>query len=167
MTLTQRGTLDVANSVAVYSSKVSIQRLSVVSVWSLDNVWFETDYGKKVNCFHLIITRLVLEVILTVRWTHTRPHNSAWSIWCRNCFTITFIPLRILLFYMQCAQGVTTFDGLTSFKFTVVHQPGPFINLMSALQFSMVLNFFLSFSLAFKNTTKRPNFNLESKCIMV
>lgn len=68
---------------------------------------------------------------------------------------------------MQCAQGVTTFDGLTSFKFTVVHQPGPFINLMSALQFSMVLNFFLSFSLAFKNTTKRPNFNLESKCIMV
>ena len=147
MILAQRGTLDVANSVAVYPSKVSSQQLSVVSVWSLDNVWFETDYGKKMNCFHLIITWSVLEVILTAHWTHihTRPHNSTWSKWCRNCFTVTFIPLRILLFYMQCGQGVTALDGLTSFKFTAVRQPGPFINLMSTLQFSTVLNFFLSF----------------------
>lgn len=54
------------------------------------------------------------------------------------------MPLGMLpSFHRQCGQGAVGLLGLTSFKFTVVGQPGPFINLMTPIQFSRVLNFFL------------------------
>lgn len=65
MILTQSGARDVANSVTVYQNFLMSEHLETIdSVLTLSNVWLKTNHGKKMT-FHLIVTLLVLELILS------------------------------------------------------------------------------------------------------